>query len=144
MHLPMPCTTRAQPSLPINQNPNPTPPDIYAFELHDTAAPFWCKTHVARVLDALNKILTNLLQGCSALCIFGRVGFGWGERRELDVRRDRVHQGQPAEPGRHGRKWSQHHSARKFWGRIDPSTSMDGQQWKVVQFYVQVKKKLGK
>ena len=34
----MPSTTHAQPSLPVDQNPNPTPPNQGAFELHDTAA----------------------------------------------------------------------------------------------------------
>ena len=34
----MPCTTHAQPNLPVNQNPNLTPPNLAVTELHDTAA----------------------------------------------------------------------------------------------------------
>ena len=34
----MPCTTHARPSLPVNQNTNPTPPNRGAFRLNDTAA----------------------------------------------------------------------------------------------------------
>ena len=31
----------ARPSLPVNQNPNRTPPNIAPLELHDTAAPLY-------------------------------------------------------------------------------------------------------
>ena len=45
-HHPLPCTmpctthapTHAWPSLPVNQNPNPTPPNLTVTGLHDTAA----------------------------------------------------------------------------------------------------------
>ena len=37
---PAPCTTHARPSLPVNQNPNPTPASYFGTGLHDTAAMF--------------------------------------------------------------------------------------------------------
>ena len=38
-HAPMPCTTHARPSLPVNQIPNPGPVEPGVIQLHDTAAP---------------------------------------------------------------------------------------------------------
>ena len=37
-HAPTHAPTQAGPSLPVNRNPNPTPPNRGAFRLHDTAA----------------------------------------------------------------------------------------------------------
>ena len=39
-HAPMPCTTHARPSLPIDPRPNPAPPNQYPSALHDTAAQY--------------------------------------------------------------------------------------------------------
>ena len=71
-----PCTTHApthaRPSLPVNQNPNPTPSNLLTSGLHDTAVRFFlspCLCYLRRVEGNVSeKVLpkVNYLPGLSA------------------------------------------------------------------------------
>ena len=52
----MPCTTHAQRGLPVNQKPNPAPPNLYPLALHDTAA------RCLGIIECDNKSLLNKIK----------------------------------------------------------------------------------